>query len=235
MIDKNLLGQGIEELGLKATEEQLNLMDLYAQNLVETNKYLNLTRVTDPEKIVTDHFLDSVAVLTVFSPKKGHKILDIGTGAGFPGVPLAIMNPDCKVTMMDSTGKKINFVKETCKKLNITNVTFITGRAEEEAHKNHIRESFDLAVARAVSNMKILSEIAIPFVLLGGTFVALKSSDCQDETQKAVNTIKNMGGKIIKIHKKIIPVSNIERSLVYIEKISKTQKKYPRPYGEIVK
>ncbi len=235
MINTNLLKQGIEDLGLVALNDQLNLMDKYAEALVEKNKVMNLTRITEPNKILTDHFLDSLTTLLAFNPKEGDVFLDIGTGAGFPGVPIAIMNPKSKVVMLDSTAKKINFVKETCENLSINNVSFLTGRGEVLAHNRDYREKFNCVCARAVSDMKILSEIALPFVQLGGVFIALKSINIKDEIQKAQNTIKNIGGVISEIKAITVPISNTQKSLIIIKKISKTQKKYPRDYGEIVK
>lgn len=234
MIDKKLLQKGIESIGLYVSKEQLNLMDQYAVFLIEKNKVMNLTRVTEPYSILTEHFLDSILALKPILPKCGQKILDIGTGAGFPGVPIAIMCPNCKVTMMDSTGKKINFVKETCEKLNIENVEFVIGRAEEEA-RSYLRESFDLVYARAVSNMKILSELSVPFVKIGGFFVALKSINYKDELNDAKDIILNLGGEVEHVCLENVPLSDTPRSLILIKKINKTQIKYPRSYGVIKK
>lgn len=234
MIDINLLKKGTEKFNLSITGRQAEILDRYAEELTETNKFMNLTRVTDPEKILTDHFLDSFSALTVYSPQKGDRVLDIGTGAGFPGVPIAVLRPDIHVTMLDSTGKKINFVRDTCQKLGIKNVSFVIGRAEEEAH-GKMRETFSRVYARAVSQMKILEEIALPFVRMGGYFIALKAQDCKEECDRAVNTAKNLGGIIKESHKIIIPFSETHRCLIVTEKISKTQKKYPRPYGDIAK
>ena len=236
MIDINLLKSGIEELGLKVSNKQLSLMDLYAEALIEKNKVMNLTRVTDPTAMVSDLFIDSLTPLLIRKKEKDfNTILDIGTGGGFPGVPLAIMCPESKVVMLDSTRKKINFVAETCEKLSLSNVDFIVGRGEREAHNNIYRESFNCVCARAVSDMKVLSEIAIPFVKPGGLFIALKSANVKDEIQKAENTIKNMGGALEEIKEITVPISNIPRILVIVKKISKTYKKYPREYGEIIK
>ena len=235
MIDLYLLKQGIEELGLSASESQIELMDQYAEALIEKNKVMNLTRITEPEKILTDHFLDSLTTLLADTPKDGDLFLDIGTGAGFPGVPIAIMNPNSKIVMLDSTAKKINFVKETCQNLSISNVDFLTGRGEILAHNRDFREKFECVAARAVSDLKILSEIALPFVKLGGVFIALKSINIKDEVQRSQNTIKNLGGVIEEIKTLKVPVSNTEKALIIIKKISKTQKKYPREYGEIIK
>ncbi len=235
MLDLDLLKKGIKSLSLNPTDKQLKLMDLYAEALVEKNKVMNLTRVTEPTKIVTDHFLDSLTTLLAYTPKEGDMILDIGTGAGFPGVPLAIMCPDCKIVMLDSTSKKINFVKETCEKLSVSNVDFILGRGEDIAHKIKYREQFNCVCARAVSEMKILSEIAIPFVKISGVFIALKSLNVKEEVQKAQNTIKNMGAMLQEIKEITIPISNTPRSLVIVKKTSKTQKKYPREYREIIR
>ena len=235
MIDLNLLKQGIEELGFNTTEKQLKLMDLYAEALIKKNKVMNLTRITEPEKILTDHFLDSLTTLLAYSPKTKDQILDIGTGAGFPGVPIAIMNPNSKVVMLDSTAKKINFVKETCENLSVANVDFLTGRGEILAHNKKYRENFDCVVGRAVSDLKILSEISLPFVRPGGMFIALKSINIKEEVQKAQNTIKNLGGITEEVKTIKVPISNTEKSLIIIKKISKTQKKYPREYGEIIR
>lgn len=234
MLDIILLKKGIEIIGLTVSNEQLDLMDQYAIALIEKNKVMNLTRVTEPFNILTEHFLDSILALKPILPKNGQKILDIGTGAGFPGVPLAIMCPNVKVTMIDSTGKKINFVKETCEKLGIKNVEFVIGRAEELAH-TQLRESFHLVYARAVSNMKILGEISIPFARLGGYFIALKSINYKEELNDSKNVIKAVAGNIEKVFEETVPLSNTPRSLILVKKVSKTQQKYPRSYGVIKK
>lgn len=234
MIDKKLLQKGIETIGLQVSEEQLNLMDQYADFLIKKNKVMNLTRVIEPFSILTEHFLDSILALKPILPKCGQRILDIGTGAGFPGVPIALVCPDCKITMMDSTGKKINFVKETCEQLGINNVDFVIGRAEEEAHGS-LRENFDFVFARAVSNMKILSELSVPFVKLGGFFVALKSINYKDELNDAKDIILNLGGEVEQVCLENVPLSDTPRSLILIKKINKTQRKYPRTYGVIKK
>ena len=235
MIDKVILRQGIETLGLSVSDKQLDLMDAYAESMIEKNKVMNLTRITEPMKMLTDHFLDSLTALSVYTPKSGDNLLDIGTGAGFPGAPIAIMCPDVNVTMLDSTGKKIAFIEDTCEDLGIDNVSFIVGRAEEEAHNNKRRENYDVVVARAVSDMKVLSEIGLGFVKLGGTFLALKSNSVKDEIRNAYGTIQNMGGKVVKEADVTIPISLVGRTIVEIEKVKRTQGKFPRSYQEIIK
>jgi len=233
VIDKKLLRQGVEALGLSITDKQINLMDDFCDILAEANKELNLTRIVLPEKILTDHILDSLSCLCVYEPKKDAKILDIGTGAGFPGIPIAILRPDLKCVLMDSTKKKLDFINMATKKLGIKNVVTLCGRGEEISHDLKHREIYDVVYARAVSEMRILSETAIPYLKLGGMFIAQKSVDCMEEVRTAKPIIGELGGlceevKIIKI-----PISDIERSLILIRKQRKTHIRFPRPYRVI--
>ena len=233
MIDKSLLENGIAELGLAISGAQIDAFDKFAELLVETSKVINLTSILEPERIVTEHFLDSISCLSALTPPDNGMILDVGTGAGFPGLPIAIMCPDLECVLMDSTKKKLGFIDNICEELEISNVVTVYSRAEDAGNNKKYREAFDVVYGRAVSEMKVLSELCIPFVNINGFFIAQKSIDYEDELDKGRAIIGQLGGKISKIDIKDIPFTSIERALIVIEKIKKTPADFPRPYSKI--
>lgn len=233
MIDKEDLRKGAESFGLALDETALDRFDRYAEALAETNKHLNLTAITDPEGIVTKHFLDSLSVLSVYSPKRSARCIDIGTGAGFPGSTLLIARPDLQMTLLDGTQKKLHFVDETLQSMGLY-AKILHSRAEEAGQRSEYREQFDLATARAVANLRELSEYCLPFVKVGGTFIAMKSQKTEEEIAEAANAIHLLGGRIDTIHTLSLRDAG-ERTLILIKKVSQTPSKYPRPSAKIAK
>ena len=233
MIDKKDLRKGAESFGLALDETALDRFDRYAEALAETNKHLNLTAITDPEGIVTKHFLDSLSVLSVYSPKRSARCIDIGTGAGFPGSTLLIARPDLQMTLLDGTQKKLHFVEETLQSMGLY-AKILHSRAEEAGQRSEYREQFDLATARAVANLRELSEYCLPFVKVGGTFIAMKSQKTEEEIAEAANAIHLLGGRIDTIHTFSLRDAG-ERTLILIKKVSQTPPKYPRPSAKIAK
>ena len=234
MIDKLMLESGINELGLAISGAQIDMFDKFAQLLVETNENINLTSITDPVRILTEHFLDSITCLCVFTPPANKKILDVGTGAGFPGLPIAIMCPDLDCVLLDSTQKKLDFIDRVTKELGLENVTTCNMRAEDAGKNKNVRESFDIVYARAVSHMKVLSELCLPLVSPdGGIFIAQKSMEYDFELNVAKPLIGQLGGSLLKVETKQIPFTEISRALIVIEKIKKTPVGFPREYAKM--
>ena len=227
---EQLLQSGLTQMGLP-TEGIPSLMR-YADLLVEKNKVMNLTAITEPADIATLHFLDSVAMLTL-ADLKGKKMADVGTGAGFPGVPLRIVEPSIRLTLLDSLNKRIDFLKEVCEDLGLADVECIHGRAEEFAVGH--RESYDIVTSRAVANLQMLSELCLPLVKVGGYFLSMKSVESEQEVNDAKSAIKTLGGKIEKVVDYTIPGTEIQHRLIFIKKIQETPKKYPRAFAKIKK
>ena len=227
---EQLLQSGLTQMGLP-TEGIPSLMR-YADLLVEKNKVMNLTAITEPADIATLHFLDSVAMLTL-ADLKGKKMADVGTGAGFPGMPLRIVEPSIRLTLLDSLNKRIDFLKEVCNDLGLTDVNCIHGRAEEFAVGH--RETYDIVTSRAVANLQMLSELCLPLVKVGGYFLSMKSVDSEQEVNDAKNAIKTLGGKIEKVVDYTIPGTDIQHRLIFVKKIQETPKKYPRAFAKIKK
>jgi 16S rRNA (guanine527-N7)-methyltransferase len=204
------------------------VFDTYLKELLEWNKKFNLTSITDPEEIRIKHFEDSLSLLKVF-PLTDQSVIDVGAGAGFPGIPLRIACPEIKLTLLEATGKKVEFLRHVISKLNLSDVKVIKGRAEDIAKEQ--KEIFDIAVSRAVAKLNLLCEYCLPFVKTGGSFVAYKEDQVEAEVGAAGNAIKTLGGKLKEIKKVKLPNSDIIRSLVIIEKASPTPAKYPRRAG----
>ena len=227
---EHLLQTGLTQMGLP-TEGIPSLMR-YAELLVEKNKVMNLTAITEPHDIATLHFLDSVAMLTL-ADLKGKKMADVGTGAGFPGMPLRIVEPSLRLTLLDSLNKRIDFLKEVCEDLGLNDVDCIHGRAEEFAASH--REDYDVVTSRAVANLQMLSELCLPLVKVGGYFLSMKAVDSEQEVNDAKNAIKTLGGQIEKVVDYAIPGTDVQHRLIFIKKIKETPKKYPRAFAKIKK
>ena len=227
---EQLLHSGLTQMGLPT--EGIPSLIRYADLLVEKNKVMNLTAITEPADIAALHFLDSVAMLTL-ADLKGKKMADIGTGAGFPGMPLRIVEPSIRLTLLDSLNKRIDFLKEVCDELGLSDVECIHGRAEEFAVGH--RESYDIVTSRAVANLQMLSELCLPLVKVGGYFLSMKSVDSEQEVNDAKNAIKTLGGRIEKVVDYTIPGTDVQHRLIFIKKMQETSKKYPRTFAKIKK
>lgn len=221
-----------EGASLDVTKELYEKFVCYADLLVEWNEKINLTAITDPEGIAVKHFLDSVLPLSMFELKDGASLIDVGTGAGFPGIPMKIMRPDIKLTLMDSLQKRVNFLSEVCNSLEIS--ADCTHERAEDSGAGDKREQFDYATARAVARLSVLCEYCLPFVKVGGAFVALKGADCEEEIRSAYTAIKTLGGKTENVVEYTLPTGD-KRTLVIIRKVAPTPKAYPRPKGKMNK
>lgn len=223
--------KGLEQLGISLEEHQIRQFLEYYEILVEWNKVMNLTGITEYEEVIAKHFLDSLALVKVCD-LSGHKqVIDIGTGAGFPGIPLKIAFPELEIVLLDSLNKRIKFLNEVIEKLGLKNIRTIHGRAEDFARRKEYRENFDLCVSRAVANMSTLSEYCLPYVACGGKFIPYKSGKIDEEVTKAQKAVKILGGKISETVKFQLVDTDMERSFVVVEKEKNTPKKYPRKAG----
>lgn len=223
----------LDELGITLTDQQVELFEKYYDLIVEKNKVMNLTAITDHSEFLIKHFLDSLAIshFTALSDKK-IRVLDLGTGAGFPGIPLKIVFPNLKITLMDSLNKRIVFLNEVIKTLDLKDIEAVHCRAEEAGRKEEYREKYDIVVSRAVARLASLSEFCIPFVKKGGMFIPYKSGSSDDEISEAMFAIRELGAKYVKTEKFSLPGTDIERSFVFIEKEKQTPLKYPRAGGK---
>ncbi len=230
MTDINTLLEGVVDLGIELNNEQKEQFIKYKDLLKEWNEKINITAITDDKEIDIKHFLDSLTPLNYFVGKK--KVIDVGTGGGFPGLPSKILNNDLEVTLLDSLNKRIIFLNEVIKTLGLNGILAIHGRAEELGRTQKYREQYDICVSRAVASLNTLSEYCLPFVKVGGYFISMKGSNIEDELKESEKAINMLGGKIIKKNIIILPKSDIEHSLIIIEKINETPTKYPRAGGK---
>ena len=235
MINRDFLMDKLKETGfeLSQSEQLTERFDRYAEMLVDWNEKINLTAITAPDEIVIKHFVDSLLLLKAYDVPKGASMIDVGTGAGFPSVPVAMVRDDIRLTLMDSLNKRINFLKELSEALGV-NAECVHARAEEFGNKPEYREQYDVACARAVAHLRELSEYCLPFVKVGGAFVALKSVGLEQELEEAKVAIDILGGKVERISRFTLP-DGAERAIAVIRKIRPTPKKFPRPYGKIKK
>lgn len=233
--DLTILEEGCRELGITLDEIQKKQFTDFYEYLVEKNKVMNLTGITEFQEVLVKHFLDSLACVKAIDMSRIKRIMDIGTGAGFPGVPLKIAFPHLEACLLDSLKKRVNFLEETFQMLKLENITAIHGRAEEYAKNKQYRETYDLCVSRAVSNLATLSEYCLPYVKTGGYFISYKSGTVQEEVEQAQKAVKILGGKIQDVVYFQLPDSEIQRSLVVIEKIKATPGRYPRKAGTPLK
>ena len=201
----------------------------YMELLLEWNEKINLTAITEPNDIILKHFIDSITINKYI--EQSNSIMDIGTGAGFPGIPLKIMNQNKKITLVDSLNKRINFLNEVCKEISLENIQCIHARAEELANDLKYRENFETVVSRAVARLNVLIEYMLPFVKKGGLCICMKGPNIDGKLEEAKNAIKVLGGKIKSVESFFLPDSDIERNVIIIEKVTETPKKYPRKAG----
>ncbi|MDO4339705.1 MAG: 16S rRNA (guanine(527)-N(7))-methyltransferase RsmG [Eubacteriales bacterium] len=229
--DLTLLKEGCTQLGIELTLNQEKQFIGFYEYLIEKNKVMNLTGITEFQEVLVKHFLDSLTCVKAIDIKNVRTVIDIGTGAGFPGIPLKIAFPHLEALLLDSLNKRVNFLKETFEMLRLADIQAVHGRAEEYAKNKAYREKYDLCVSRAVSNLATLSEYCLPYVKCGGCFISYKSGKVQEEIRQAVKAVEILGGKIREIQYFNLPGSEIERSLVVIEKIKSTPARYPRKAG----
>lgn len=217
-----------EKLNIGLTEKQISDFFKYKDLMIETNKFLNLTAITEEKEIILKHFIDSLTINKYISD--GASIIDVGTGAGFPGIPIKIIREDTKITLLDSLNKRVNFLNQVIEDLGLVAINAVHGRAEDFGKNLEYREKFDYVTARAVANLATLSELCLPFIKIGGKFICMKGNSI-DELEEADKAIKILGGKIISKETFTLPESDIERNIIIIEKIAHTPKQYPRKAG----
>lgn len=226
---KNMLMYEAEQHGIKLNDHQVDLFNTYYDELVMKNKVMNLTTITDYEDVVRKHFIDSLMISRNVDMTKVSDVCDIGTGAGFPGIPLKITYPHIHITLVDSVHKRIQFLAEIVEKLGLTDVELVHSRTEDLARDSQYREKFDLVTARAVAAMNVLSEYCLPYVKVGGCFAAYKSGNIEQELNEAENAICILGGKVEKID--VFDFYDMKRSILLIKKVKKTSMEYPRKAG----
>lgn len=230
-----LMKEASLEVGLDLTEKQYNQFITYMKLLQEWNEKINLTAITEDEEVIKKHFIDCIKAFKSNAVKNAKTIIDVGTGAGFPGLPIAIMNPSINVTLLDSLNKRINFLNAVISTLELKNVVTIHSRAEDGARKSEFREKFDVATSRAVANMAVLSEFCLPYVKVNGYFVALKGPAIEEELKEGQKAISTLGGNLENIIEVNIEESDLKHNIVEVKKINKCPKTYPRKAGTINK
>lgn len=225
----NLMQEYGKEINIVFTEEQLQKFYQYMNLLIEWNEKINLTAIVEPKEIILKHFMDSLTIIKHIEQNK--TVIDIGTGAGFPGIPIKIMREDLKITLLDSLNKRINFLDEVIQKLELKNITSVHARIEEYAKNKQYREKYDIVTSRAVANLTTLSEYMLPMVAVKGMAICMKGSEVNEEILKSKNSIKLLGGEISKIEEFTLPKSDHKRNLILVKKIKQTPSKYPRKPG----
>lgn len=220
-----------EALNIVLNEKQLAMFETYYEMLVEKNKVMNLTAITEKNEVIDKHFIDSISLKKAMDVTNPVKVLDLGTGAGFPGIPLKIAYPNLQVTLLDSLNKRIKFLQEVIEELSLEGIDAIHGRAEDYAKQSGYREQFDICVSRAVANLATLSEYCLPYVKQGGCFISYKSGAVQEELEQSKKAIKELGGRVKEVIPFVLPDTDIERTFVVIGKVKQTPSKYPRKAG----
>ncbi len=233
MYDLEQFYSDLKYFHIELDEKQIDQFMKYYELLTEWNSFMNLTAIVEFQDVLKKHFIDSLAVVSAYEKIRTEpiKMIDIGTGAGFPGIPLKIAFPQIKLTLLDSLQKRINFLTETASKLELKEITFIHGRAEDYAKEDREREKYDLCVSRAVANLSTLSELCLPYVKPGGKFISYKSEKIVEESEKAQRAIQLLGGKTENQIEIMLPNSDIQRNFFIISKIKATPPKYPRKAG----
>lgn len=228
---KNRLIENMKMISVELTDKQVSQFIKFYEMLVEWNKVMNLTGITEYDEVVMKHFVDSLSIVKINGLDGVKSIIDVGTGAGFPGIPLKIAFPEIKITLLDSLNKRINFLNAVIKELGLEDIETIHGRAEDFAKKTEYREQYDLCVSRAVANLSTLSEYCLPYVKVGGRFIPYKSGEIDEELNNSKKAVQILGGNIEDVVKFQLPDTDIGRSFVKIKKNKNTAKKYPRKAG----
>ena len=231
MSNIDILRQGIEDFGIEASDKMLADFQKYKEILVEWNQKMNLTGIEDEKEVFIKHFLDSISAVSKGYIKNGMSLIDVGTGAGFPGIPIKIYRPEVEVTLVDSLNKRINFLNEVISKLGLEKINTIHARVEEFARNKKYREKFDIVTARAVANLTVLSEYLLPLTKNNGKCICMKGSNIEEECKESKKAIEILGGKIVEIEEFYLPDSDIKRNIINIKKIKSTPAKYPRKPG----
>ena len=229
---KEILRTGLDQLGLRCEEDFLTDLVTFSQLLIERNKVMNLTAITEPRDVATLHFLDCAALLN-FADFAGKNVIDVGTGAGFPGLPLRILQRNFTITLLDSLNKRVDFLESVVNTLALPATECVHARAEEYAARH--RETFDIATSRAVASLPVLSELCLPLVKVGGKFLAMKSVDTEEEINSSKAAIAKLGGKITAVKDYAVPMTDVTHRVVIIEKVSPTPAAYPRAFAKIKK
>lgn len=221
----------LDELDIKVTDRMLEQFDLYYRLLTDWNKVMNLTAITEYNEVFLKHFADSLYFVKAADPRHFSKLIDVGTGAGFPGIPIKIVFPEIQVTLLDSLNKRIKFLNTVIDQLGLRYITAVHGRAEDLARKKEHREQYDACLSRAVANLSTLSEYCLPFTKVGGYFFSYKSGEIEDEVSAAQNAVSLLGGKICETQRFNLMDTDIKRSIIVIKKVKETKNKYPRKAG----
>ena len=229
---KELLRDGCSQFNISISDKQLEQFFEYKRILLEWNQKINLTAIEEEKEVVIKHFLDSISCLLMKELSGKGSLIDVGTGAGFPGIPIKIMQPEIKLTLLDSLNKRINFLQEVCNQIKLSNVSFVHGRAEDIGQNKIYREKFDFAVARAVAPLNVLSEYCLPFVKVGGYFICQKGPQLEEEMKEAKKAISILGGEVIYQEIVSLPFSDIAHRIAVIKKIKQTPTNYPRKAGK---
>lgn len=230
-MDEQFFKQLLIKNNIELTDEQLDQFSRYFELLVEWNEKVNLTAITEKNEVYLKHFYDSITPSFFFDFSKVKSICDVGAGAGFPSLPIKICYPHLHVTIIDSLKKRISFLEQLITQLNLTNVELVHARAEDAGKNKNYRESFDVVTARAVANMAVLSEYCLPLSRIEGTFIALKGANAEEELLSATNAISLLGGEVSKYETFFLPQEESERAIIFVKKLKKTPKKYPRKAG----
>lgn len=229
------IASGLTALGLTPPDGAAARLAEYGRLLLEQNQVMNLTAITEPDQVADLHFLDSAALLTLGEDLRGKRLIDVGTGAGFPGLPLRILEPSLQLTLLDSLGKRVDWLNEVCAQLGLEGIQAIHARAEEQALVKGYRDSFDFVTARAVANLRLLGELCLPYVKVGGQFLAMKTTESASELEEAAHCIKLLGGRAEEPVDYAIPGTQVTHRVLPIRKLAPTLKGYPRRWARIQK
>ena len=231
----NIMKTAADEVNIEFNEDMYNKFIKYMRLVQEWNQKINLTAITEDEDFIKKHFIDCIKAFKSPELKNAKTVIDVGTGAGFPGMPIAILREDIEVTLLDSLNKRINFLDLVVRELGLKNVTTIHSRAEDGTRNKNLRESFDIATSRAVANMAVLSEFCLPYVKISGYFVALKGPAIEEELENSKKALSVLGGKLLRVDETIIEDTDLNHNIVVVEKIKECPKTYPRKAGTVTK